>query len=255
MTGLFCVIAINTLLLFSKPANGNRAAPFVVVPVSNDLMAVKRPERAVTIAPVQVGHPFRINNYKVKNLVSPDISPSIANYISTVINNPDIVTANYETLEVPKLNKYEEAQVKEAMEASRKILENIQWKAVEKSIADVFNQKEKEEIKAGYEKEIAKIDWDKWEINLKQVYDKIDWDKINTQFSTALNQVRMDSIQVVYNKAIRKLDIVRKELRQSGLKGIPDSDITLKELEQKKNDVQKALLKLNADRSKKIVHL
>ena len=130
-----------------------------------------------------------------------------------------------------------------------------QWKAVEKSIADVFDQKEKEEIKAGYEKEIAKIDWDKWETNLKQVYDKIDWDKINTQFSTALNQVRMDSIQVVYNKAIRKLDIVRKELRQSGLKGIPDSDITLKELEQKKTEVQKALLKLNAERSKKIVHL
>ena len=56
MTGLFCVIAINTLLLFSKPVNGNRATSFVALSVSNDLMAVKRPERAVTIAQIGRAH-------------------------------------------------------------------------------------------------------------------------------------------------------------------------------------------------------
>lgn len=75
---------------------------------------------------------------------------------------------------------------------------------------------------------------EKWETSLKQAYDDIDWENINTRLSAAVNQVRMDSIQVVYNKAISKLDGVRKELSQNNLKGIPDSDITLHELERKK---------------------
>lgn len=40
--------------------------------------------------------------------------------------------------------------------ASKKILESIQWKEIEKSIADVFSQQEKEQIKASYENEIKK---------------------------------------------------------------------------------------------------
>jgi hypothetical protein len=38
-------------------------------------------------------------------------------------------------------------------------VENAQWKAVEKNVADVLTQKEKEQLKATYQKEINKIDW------------------------------------------------------------------------------------------------
>lgn len=256
MAGILCVIALNTLLLFSKPVNGNGAAPLASFTSSSfGFMEDERPKTAFNVEPATVEHPSQIVNHKEEDHVIVSSTPSLASYISKVVKNPDIINVNYEPVEVPKLKKYEEVQVKEAMEASKKILENIQWKAVEKSIADVFNQKEKDEIKASYEKEIAKIDWKKWETSLKQAYDNIDWDKINNQLSMAVNQVRMDSIQMVYNKTLTKLDGVRKELKQSDMKGIPDSDITLIELEQRKADVQKALSKLKAVRSRKIVHL
>ena len=132
----------------------------------------------------------------------------------------------------------------------RKVLENIQWKAIEKSIADVFNSKEKEGLKASYEKQMDKMDWNKWESKLKLAYDKIDWDKINSQLAYAVNQIRFDSIQMVYNKAMSKLEDASKELPLNNLKGIPDTDINLKAIEQKK-----AINELKAVRSKKIVHL
>ena len=102
---------------------------------------------------------------------------------------------------------------------------------------------------------MEKVDWKKWENNLRQAYNKIDWEKINTQLAMAVSQVRYDSLQLVYNKAISKLDVARKELSLNDLKGIPDTDITLKEIERRKIDVQKALNELKIVRNKKIVHL
>jgi len=166
------------------------------------------------------------------------------------------MTASHEIAPpAPELKKYQEEQVERAMEASKKVLENVQWKVVEKSIADVFSQKEKEELKANYEKELEKIDWKKWENSLKLAYDKIDWEKINSQLSAAVSQVRLDSIQMVYNKTISKLDGARSEMARHDMKGIPDSDITLKEIERKQSDVLRALNELKTVRKKKIVHL
>ena len=259
MAGLLCIIAINAVLLLNNPVKGSRAASFTSLQSAFSFMQedeMPGPVAAVTPVPPPVAeHPAAIVNHTPADNAIENATPSFASHISAAAEAPAFITADYESVEVPKLKKYEEIQVKEAMEASKKILENIQWKAVEKSIADVFSQREKEELKASYEKEIAKMDWKKWETNLKQAYDKIDWDKINTQLSMAVNQVRMDSIQLVYNKTLRKLDGVRKELKQNDMKGIPDSDITLMELEQKKADVQKALNELKIARSKKIVHL
>jgi hypothetical protein len=65
----------------------------------------------------------------------------------------------------------------------------------------------------------------------------------------------MDSLQVVYNKALSKLDMVQEELNANNITSIPDTDITLKEVEQKKKEAQRVLNNLKAIRSKKIVRL
>jgi len=110
-------------------------------------------------------------------------------------------------------------------------------------------------LKASYEKEMEKFDWKKWENSLKLAYDKIDWDKINNELSLAVNQLRLDSIQLVYNKAINKLDGARRELTLNNINGIPDTDITLKEIDKKKMEVQRVVNELKVIRKKKIVHL
>ena len=253
MAGLLCIIALNALLLFSKPGNANLAVSFAHINLpaiiqDNRVGAAKDVVKAVEL-------PAQVTNHAEQNkFTSKKTNPSFADYVSTVIS-PAIISASNELVHTPELKKYQEEQVERAMEASKKVLESVQWKVVEKSIADVFNQKEKDELKATYEKEMEKFDWKKWENSLKQVYDKIDWEKINTQLSVAVSQIRLDSIQLVYNKAISKLDVARKELSFNDMKGIPDTDITIKEIERRKADVQRALNELKTIRKKKVVHL
>ena len=110
-------------------------------------------------------------------------------------------------------------------------------------------------MKSTYQKELEKLDWNKWEDKLRLAYDKVDWDKINDQLGSAMNQIGLDSLQKVYNEASGKLYFVQQELYKNNLKGIPDTDITLKEIEQKKVEVKKALNSLRALRNKKIIHL
>ena len=157
---------------------------------------------------------------------------------------------------MPELKNYQEEQVKEAMAASKKILENAQWKAVEKTVADVLTEKEKEVLKVTYQKELnTKVDWNKLEDKLRLAYDKIDWDKMNSELNAVVAQIRLDSLQKVYTVVAVDLNKVEKQLTKCELKGIPDTDITLKEVEQKKQEVNKTLRSLRSLRSKKIVHL
>jgi hypothetical protein len=83
----------------------------------------------------------------------------------------------------------------------------------------------------------------------------VNWNKVNEQLTKAVNNIRIDSLQKVYTDAICKLDMTKQELSNNNLSGIPDTDITLKTIEETKQQVQKTLNKLKAVRSKKIVHL
>ncbi len=251
MGGILCIIAINAFLLVSKPENGTRLTSLNHIFSSFNFVPGIQPYIKKVVDVTE--NPLRINN-RTKQAPAASIEPSFVEYVSSVIS-PALITASLDMVNRPELKKYQEDQVERTMLASKKVLENVQWKVVEKSIADVFNDKEKDELKATYEKEMEKMDWNKWENNLRQAYNKIDWEKINTQLSSAVNQVRFDSLQLVYNKAISKLQVASKELSLNDLKGIPDTDITLKEIERKKMDVQKALNELRIVRNKKIVHL
>jgi beta-lactamase regulating signal transducer with metallopeptidase domain len=254
LSGLLCIIAINAFLLLSNPSAGNRSLSFLQ-PVSSALTIPEPATLPATMETSLAEQPAEVINHTGTGHPAPEAAPSFADYVSAVVA-PAIITASQELQAItPELKKYQEEQVERAMEASKKVLENVQWKAVEKSIADVFSQKEKEELKATYEKELEKVDWQKWENNLKAAYDKMDWDRINSQLAVAVNQVRLDSIQMVYNKAVSKLEGARKELTRHEMKGIPDTDITLKEIEQKQSEILRALNELKSVRKKKIIHL
>jgi septation ring formation regulator EzrA len=70
-----------------------------------------------------------------------------------------------------------------------------------------------------------------------------------------VNNIRIDSLQKVYTDAICKLDLTHRELSQNNLPGIPDTDITLKTIDETKQRVQKTLNRLKAVRNRKIIHL
>ncbi len=251
--GLLCIIAVNAFIISGKnirskqtAANNYSTSSFAFLASDGIIEADNAsPEALQQVVGSHTGSSVRQLASSLKT-----------NITDGIIAASDIIQANYEVpAEVPVLAQYQEEQVKAAMDASKKVLENAEWKALEKNIADVFTQREKEKLRKSYQKELDKFDWNKWENKLRLAYDYVDWNRVNEQLNKAVSNIRIDSLQKVYNEAICKIDDVSEELTLNQLKGIPDSDISLKMLEEKKREMQKALNKLKATRSKKIVHL
>jgi len=106
-----------------------------------------------------------------------------------------------------------EQQVQEAMDETRKIVRETQWKEVEKGIADALTRIEKDKLKEVYETAINKIDWNTLGDKLRIAYDKIDWPTINYQLDNAIAAIKMDSLQQVYTMSDLHLQFGRDQLR------------------------------------------
>lgn len=257
-----CILVFNLFLLLpEKKSEGTNIIAYTDSPFPFNFISGETNEDNDEINKERVEN---IAAGKNDNITTEPVIPSAAEFERTqALNEQDMQDissyayklAGFEEKEMPELKRYQEQQVKEALEASRKVLESSQWKVVEKSIADAFSEKEKQELKKAYEKELNKFDWNKWEVKLKQAYENIDWEKVNNQLSYAINQIRIDSLQRVYNDVAIKLNDIQKELNANQVTNIPDTDITLKAVEDRKRKVQQTLNTLKAVRNKKIVHL
>lgn len=260
LAGLLCIIGLNVLLSMNEQKTVSyTASSFAPLPTTLLPYAVADVEKVEDNESKEADEAMNEQLIKIENSVAKLQPEKIADAINSNRQPDPEDMAAFASFELPvltpELKKYQEQNVKQALEASKKVLTSQQWKEVEKNIAEVFTQKEKEELKSTYQKEINKFDWKDWENKLRVAYDKVDWEKVNNQLSYAINQVRMDSLQVVYNKALSKLDMMQQELNANNITSIPDTDITLKEVEQKKKEAQKALNNLRAIRSKKVVRI
>ncbi|MEO5945817.1 MAG: M56 family metallopeptidase [Chitinophagaceae bacterium] len=254
----FCfIISINILFLFSQQfSSGNIAA-------SNDAIfgvskyLVPENEQAPK-TPAEINKSTIIN---APDIVNAEFSAAaIANEIfakdfASTIVPPGLINVSFNLAQAPELKQYQEEQIKQALEASKKVLENNQWKVVENNIAEVFSQKEKEELKISYLQELNKFDWNKWENRLRNVYNNVNWDKVNDQLNMAISQIRLDSLQNVYANVAMKLNEVQKELAAKKIQAIPDTDISLETILANKQKVQHILNELKAVKTKKIVRL
>lgn len=154
------------------------------------------------------------------------------------------------------LSAKEEAQVKEVLGASKRILEEVQWKTLEKNIADALTLAEKERVKFYYQQQADKADWEKMEDQLRQSYTRINWNEVQTELNQALADIKLDSLSSVYNQALASLDKVSKEMSETKQKAIPDTDVTLQKVETKRQQVLGALKSINeVKRQRKIIRL
>jgi bla regulator protein blaR1 len=251
LTGLICIMALNVLLFISKPSVGKTGDYFATLSAPFNFFADPGSEQQER---KQFTEPNTPEIAEI-NISENTDSESKSSLIGILSPSPGVINVNFNQLETLQLKKYEEDQVKAAISASKKVLANEEWKALELKIADVFTQRQKEELKITYKKAMDKMDWNKWENELRIAYDKVDWNRVNEQLAKAVNNIRIDSLQKVYTEAICKLELTKKELTQNNLPGIPDTDITVKAIEETKQQVQKTLNRLKSFRSKKIVHL
>ena len=163
---------------------------------------------------------------------------------------------NYTTHVIPELAPEEENKVKEAVNATKKIIQESEWKAVEKTYADAFTSFEKSQLKSEYiEKEGSKIDWNKLEDQLRLSYEQINWDLVNEKLNTSLAQIKLDSIQFQLNLSLKTLIHVEKTMKENKVTSIPDSDITLQLVQCNQQKARDQLQKVKAAKVKKIVRL
>ena len=254
LSGLLCVISVNALMLVSSSNKAKLIAKHDATLMTDGIdgknMAalIENPEHIVSNALKQSAEHKTIPPPVPSNALPVPQSAPVA---------PGIIAAKYD-LDLARqvaLTQAQEQQVKEALEASRKLAENAQWQQVEKNLADVFSEEEKAELKKEWRNQVNKFDWKQWEGKLRNAYDQVDWNKVNMQLNYAVNQIHVDSLIKVYTNTMVDLNNVKKELCLDSIKGIPDTDITLKSIADKQKQVEKAMRQLRALRNRKVIHL
>ena len=170
--------------------------------------------------------------------------------------NKNILHVNFTSaIPVPQLKRYQEIQVRKASDESKRVLEDAQWKAVEKNIADVFTKSEKEKIKSMHFDAFENYDWQTWENKIRQSYYDINWENINETLDNAIYKIKLDSLQNVYSNISGSLESLIASLKDKKQTSIPDTGITISSLGEKNTQVKYLLNKIKGLKSRKIIHL
>ncbi|HYM95068.1 MAG TPA: M56 family metallopeptidase [Chitinophagaceae bacterium] len=267
--GVLCIIALNALMIINKQGSNSSKKSFSFAPLSSPFYFFAGDNAsAITAAKPSEVSPTAITQVAKqveKNTIPRETTAGINTSVTTSVppkyhineSVPFLVNAKYSpVLETPKLKRYQEEQIKAALEASKKVVKEGEWKAVEKRIADALTSAQKDNLKTAYLQKLnVFVDWKQLENKLRESYDKLDWDRINDQLSKAVSEIRLDSLQNVYTETADYLSSVEQKLNGAKQKGIPDSDITLNSVEHKKVQAQKVLNIIKAIRNKKIIRL
>ncbi len=264
IAGLLCFISLNALLLLSKPGE-TKLSSDLLTDLSGPFHFVTPEE--VSGTPAEVKAASIVNHAETVSVV-PEIVKEESVAMATAKaakpqeptpllpnNSLPFVNVNYTENIIPVLGDEQEEQVKEALAASKKVMAEDRWKIVEQNIADAMTSQQKEKVKAAYQKSLNKLDWERMQDQLRLSYDNINWNQINTQLNNALVEIKLDSLQQVYTTVMSDLSTIEKELEKANQPGIPDSDISLKSIEQQKKQVLKVITTIKSARTRKIVHL
>jgi len=260
VAALLCFISLNALLLLSRPGE-SKATPGLLTDMSGPFHLFTPGEEAMSLAENEatelksstiVNNPVTVPKGQKENLGSAATAGESSGPLTA---GSPYMFVNFRENVIPELDEEKEVQVKEALDASKKVLTEEQWKAMEKNIADAMTSLEKEKVKSEYQKAMSKFDWEKMEEKLRVAYDNINWNQINSELNKALIEIRLDSIQKVYATAASNLASLEKELVKCNEPGIPDTDITLEAVEIKKKEVIKAINILKSARARKVVRL
>ncbi|RYY55864.1 MAG: M56 family metallopeptidase [Chitinophagaceae bacterium] len=260
-----CCLVFFTVVLLSHPSRTNALdgrmakylSPFLVYPDNETGNRENVASVMITSpsSPVSAVNPVRpsgssadIHHDTDEEPENPEeVQPMFASYTA----DPAVpLAAAEEHLSTEQLH-----QVKIAVQSARKVMEEIKWKDLEVSIADAMTLAQKEVAKQALQQKVEAQDWDKMEDKLKDSYSRINWPEINKNLSNAMVQIRYDSLQQVYNLALNSLATLEKTLDKTETKSIPDTDITLKLVKEKKSELIQATEQIKKAKAKKIIQL
>jgi len=261
ISALICIVALNALLIFSKPLSNNADKniiadavhpAFALFTSNKSVNTEKRPAAPIKADPLVTVKKKKIKASQINE--RPEQMPEESIRLSA--NDIPVINVKYlDKPEVPELKAYQSAQIDEALANSKQILQEMQWKAMEKYIADAMTSDEKEQVRETYLNEFSKLDLSKWKEKLSLAYDQIDWDNLNEKIERAAFDIKLDSLKNIYSDLETNLTELHDQLTKANLKGIPDTGITLKMIDEQRAKVQKLLSRITALKTRKIIRL
>lgn len=168
---------------------------------------------------------------------------------------PEIHFAGFQLPTSVSLPPQEEERLKETIEVTKRVLKEKEWKELEKSYAEAFTSYEKAKLHELYNQKVNEIDWQQLEQKLRSSYEFMDWSKINSQLQISLAQIRQDSLHSELNNSVNGLTELENWMKANSVSSVPDSDMTLKSVEQLRKKAIQALENLKARKEKKIVKI
>lgn len=268
LAGLFCIIAMNAILFLSAPVIKDRAFTYTAFSnpffqlvtdgkenMGSDKIEVPKPVQAPLVAEASNSKP-ETNPEKVYVVTAKPTGPDEHFVLEAPAQNAKgfaFITVK-EQLE-KQLKHSEMKQVKGAVAATKKVLEEEEWKQVEKNIADAMTLAEKQNAKQDYLSQMKQYNWQNLEEKLKQQYDQINWNQVNAKLNSALTNITLDSLTNVYNLALDNLDKAEVWMNDNKVECIPDTDVKLNEIKDQQTKIEKELKLIKGIKEKTIIHL
>lgn len=252
--GISCLLFLNTFnftgsqkLQRSKQHSNFTKYNTIPFPSAFSKYAVKENENTITY---KTKKSFTQPEVKKIKAVTIKKIPTTSEYTPKSVNTDFINVLNIEPQKIPVLNTLQNYQVQNTVENSKKLIEQFEWNQIEKQIAEVLSEKEKDELKTIFKNRIANLDWSKLENKLKSDYTNIDWENINQKFEKSDLLNKADSIQTVYTNALINLDDIKLQLLSNN-----NNKSILTTIDNKKKELLIAIETIKAIKKGKIVHL
>jgi bla regulator protein BlaR1 len=259
LAALFCIIVFNSILIIKdKEENSNNlyasvdlVSPFNLFEGSNSHdkgnYIINPAEYKTNVKPALASN----QNTEVKK--APETKQGNALAVSLLANNMFMNVAQDDV--DASLTKEQKEKVKSTVDATKKVLGNLQWKEVETVIADVLTEKEKQIAKQQYLNQLKKAHyWKNIEQNMKAQYNNMDWQSIDTKMNNALAAIKLDSLEKTYTVILNQLNKVTNEAKAVNVCPLPDQSI--EQIKETKEELSNRVNTIKALRSdKKVVRL
>lgn len=258
---LFCIVLFNSVLIIKET---KKVPSFGYTDLTGAFLFKDDASPSASTAP--------FNNLPAKTILVASVQPVVEKRTIPLMKKVDVqeqplITAKLDDgsfMHVKfdeignNLTKEQKEKVKNMVDATKKVLTNLQWQQAETLIADVLTEKEKLLAKKKYADELTKtVNWNNIEQNMKAQYEQIDWPKINSNVQYAMMAYHLDSLQKSYSTVLRELNKLTAEIKANiEVTVYPLPDQSIEQLQRSKEELSRIVNNIKALRSpRKVVRL
>jgi bla regulator protein blaR1 len=186
------------------------------------------------------------------------MQPVKINELDPVVSSDNMIVRVAQDDVDASLTSEQKEKVKSTVDATKKVLGDLQWNQVQTAIAEVLTEKEKADAKQQYVNQLNKAEyWKNVEQNMKAQYQNMDWQKIDDKMNNALTTIQLDSLQKAYTVILTQLTKLTTETNaQADVNVCPLPDQSLEQIKKAREEMSNRVNTIKALLStKKVVRL